>query len=376
MARIQVIYRIAAAPGEIEERSRSIAYEQTVEVPPELVPEEIKERIVGRVETLEERSDGWDVTISYKEELAASHLPQLLNLIYGNISIHPDIRVADLKLPSTFLQRFSGPRYGIRGIRDLLQVHDRPLLATALKPRGSKPAELAKVAHDFALGGGDLVKDDHNLVEDKPDVFRDRVRQCRDAVAKATRKTGKVTLYLPYLSAPTEELEERIHFLLEEEIPGVLLCPFLLGLDLTRSLLARFPLVSMAHPSFSGSYYQSRNQGVSHGIMLGTLLRLAGCDISVFPNHGGRFSFTQDECLEIQKKLNEPLGGLAPAFPAPAGGMNFERLPSMGKDYGKDAVYLIGGALIGHSNDLCQSTQRFLVEIEKIFSNIGSGEQR
>ena len=33
-------------------------------------------------------------------------------------------------------------------------------------------------------------------------------------------------------------------------------------------------------------------------------------DISIFPNHGGRFSFTREQCLGVAARLREPLGDL------------------------------------------------------------------
>lgn len=119
----------------------------------------------------------------------------------------------------------------------------------------------------------------------------------------------------------------------------------------------------MAHPALSGSLTNPEHTGIDHPLLLGTIFRLAGADLSVFPNFGGRFSFRREQCLSIAAALREPLGELKPAWPTPAGGMDYARLASMSEDYGRDSVFLIGGALLGHGPSLRESTRRFVDRI-------------
>ena len=56
-------------------------------------------------------------------------------------------------------------------------------------------------------------------------------------------------------------------------------------------------------------------------VLLGKLFRLFGADATIFPNHGGRFSFSRDTCLAIAKAAREPWSHVLPALPVPAGGM-------------------------------------------------------
>jgi len=88
--------------------------------------------------------------------------------------------------------------------------------------------------------------------------------------------------------------------------------------------------------------------------------RLAGADVTIFPNFGGRFSFSREACLAIADAAKQPLGGLKPIFPAPAGGMRVERVDDMLAFYGVDAVLLIGGDLHRHPNGIYAASQRFL----------------
>lgn len=371
MDAITVVYRLTCPADQVADISREIALEQTVEVPDWLVTcPKIRHEIVGRVlETaaVPGTTDLFDVRIAYAEELAANNLGQLLNLLFGNISLKRRIRLRDVRFPDAYLNRFRGPNFGIEGLRAALGVFGRPLLATALKPKGSSAEHLARLARDFAAGGGDLVKDDHNLVEADFDSFRQRIEQCHTAVKFGSDVSGRPCWYLPNLSASGGELERRIEFLIRSGIRGVLIAPMLVGLDEVRRLTETYPLLFLAHPTLTGTFFHDPTHGIDPGLMLGTLFRLAGCDGTIFPNRGGRFAFTDDECLQIAARAREPVGPLAPSWPAPAGGMSFDSLLSMSQSFGADAVYLIGGALLADSQNLAASTQRFLKRIQELF---------
>ncbi len=369
---IHATYHILAPAGEASRIAREIALEQTVEVPESLVTDErIRREVVGQVEAVEPlpgEAGRFAVRIAYNGDLASGQLPQLLNLLYGNISIKPGIRLVDFDLPGALLARFGGPRYGIEGLRALTGVYGRPLLATALKPRGSSAAALAALAGAFALGGGDIIKDDHNLVDADFDAWRERVSRCHEAVEAANVRTGRRALYLPNLLLRAGDFDRHLEFLVNQGVAGALVSPMLIGFDTTRWIAERYPLALMAHPAFSGVYYTDRQHGIAPGLALGRLMRLAGCDASVYPNAGGRFALTREECGGIAASLREPLGGLKPAWPAPAGGMNYEKLPAMAEQYGPDTIFLIGGALLSHSPDLAASARLFLDSVRRHFS--------
>jgi ribulose-bisphosphate carboxylase large chain len=371
MDSITVVYRLTCPADQVESLSRDIALEQTVEVPDRLITcPKIRHEIVGRVleiAPVPATRDQFDVRIAYAEQLAANNLGQLLNLLFGNISLKQRIRLREVRFPADYLQRFRGPNLGIDGLRAAFGVYGRPLLATALKPKGSSPEHLARLARDFAAGGGDLVKDDHNLVEADFDEFRQRVEQCQTAVRHGVDRSGRPCWYLPNLSATGGELERRIELLLKLGVRGALIAPMLLGLDEVRRIAQTYPLFFLAHPTFTGTFFHDPSHGIEPGVLLGTLFRLAGCDGTIFPNRGGRFAFSDADCLQIAEKARDELPPLAASWPAPAGGMSFDTLPGMCRSFGADAIYLIGGALLSDSADLAASTQRFLRKIAELF---------
>lgn len=342
--RLIAVYEVPGPAAEAEKTARAIAFEETVEVPFEFpLPSRIREEIVGRPGAVTAAGGGrFRVEIDFPASLAGGRIGALLNLVFGNASIWPGVRLVDLRFPDSFLSSFSGPNFGVPGLRSLLGVHGRPLLATALKPMGSTEVELAQAAAAFARGGGDIVKDDQNIVDASFAAFRSRVSRIAEAVSRHD------CLYFPHLSGPQEELEERLRFVLGCGLKGVLICPAIVGLDQVRALASRRKAVFMAHPAYSGAFYAERSHGIEHSLYLATMTRLAGADITVFPNAGGRFAFTPEECRGIAARSRDPLGRLSPIWPAPGGGMTLDNTASMAADFGTDAIWLIGGRLLMH----------------------------
>ena len=358
-ARIVVTYRIdpgiGVEPGTVAEAIRT---EQTIEFPFDLAPAWIQNEVVGCIEDIDQQV----VQISYPLGVTGGGLVQFLNVLWGNVSLLNGVRIIDLQLPTTFLAGFSGPRFGISGVRSIFNAPRRPLLCTALKPMGLSPEELGATAVTLARAGFDMIKDDHGLASQPWAPWAKRVQTISRLVCEIDASSDHHSVYMPALNVPANQLVAAAHQAKEWGAGALLVLPGLTGFDSLRMLAedSELNLPIMSHPSFLGSTVVNPQQGISHGIVFGTIMRLAGADISIFPNYGGRFSFSEQECEEIAQACAVPLGGLAPIFPSPGGGMTLDRVPEMLEFYGNDLTLLIGGAL--HRGDL-STNAREMVEI-------------
>ena len=144
----------------------------------------------------------------------------------------------------------------------------------------------------------------------------------------------------------------------------MLIAPLLIGPDTGFYLARKYDLAVMTHPTFTGTHFHDPRHGMTPAILLGTLFRLFGADISVFPNYGGRFTFTEAECQDLAEALRGSMKGLKPAFPSPAGGMTIEKINAMVDAYGHDTALLIGGALLRYSSDPEVSARAFVSALE------------
>lgn len=358
--RFNVRYRVFAADlVEARARADDIALEQTVEVPRDVVPAGyIEDVILGRVEEVTGEVGGTFLArISYSPDTVGHELPQLLNVIFGNSSIQKGLKVVGFDPGPVLPQRFGGARFGTVGLRALTGRKTGGFVCPVIKPQGSSSEWLARICYTTARAGADIIKEDHGLANQPAAPLRERIPRLADAVALANAERAAIgdptrALYFPNIGGHGDQVHDDAMFAKEAGADGVLLIPGLYGFD-AMNRLARDPefgLPIMAHPAHLGPYVLSADTGYSHGMMFGTLMRLAGADISVFPNHGGRFGFSAAECQQIVAACTDPAGCGQAILPSPGGGMGIDRLPDMMQLYGPDCVYLLGGNLLRYGD--------------------------
>ena len=365
--RIQAAYEFSGPPSEARGRAEALCVEQTIEFPADLVPDDdIRGQIIGRIESEEAVGPNTvRIGVSYAVETTGYELPQLLNVLFGNSSLLPGVKLVDVHVPPTLGEHLGGPRFGIDGLRRLFSAPDRPLLATALKPMGSSPERFAEMAYQLALGGMDMIKDDHSLANQPFAEYAARVTACAAAVRRANDLTGLNAIYMPSVNAPQRLLEERMRIALDAGAGGLLILPGITGFDHMRDLASRTDVgvPIMGHPALLGGFVSSETGGISHRVLYGTWMRYAGADLSIFPNYGGRFSFSPEACTEIAQACREPIDGIAPIFPSPGGGMTMDRVAEIVDFYGSDVALLIGGDL-HRGESLAKTAETFRNAVE------------
>lgn len=363
--------------------ARELCLEQTVELPNTLeAVKKVEAYTVGQVERIMEvkpaisvsssatnKSNLYNVTVGFPNATSGDELSQFLNVVFGNTSLKKGVSVANVTLSQTLQtneQMFPGPKFGIQGLRDLLGVPQAPLLCTALKPMGASAQDFAKMAYGLAKGGIDIIKDDHGLANQIWAPFHERVKLCAEAVRRACQETGKKCLYAPCLNAPMDKIVERANYAKQVGAGAVMVLPGITGWDSVRVLAAdrHFNLPILVHPAMLGGWLDSEDDedftsnghihhphGLSHTFLFGVLPRLCGGDAVIFPNAGGRFQFTTDECQAVADGCRRPMGRMRAILPSPAGGMKLHRVEEMRRTFGDDTLFLIGGALLEQGPD-------------------------
>lgn len=361
MERFKVSYRVKASTlRQAQEVVDWVRFEQSVELPPDVLDDAIKETIVGQIEELaEEEAPFYKAVVSFPVDLMGDEITQLLNVLMGNVSLNAAVKVVGLEWEK-IQDLFRGPRFGMDGLRALWGVSpQRPLSCTALKPVSSSAGKLGKMCYELALGGLDIIKDDHGIANQPWAVFEDRLRACTIAVKRAWEQSGHRAHYFPNITATYEETLFRYQRAAELGADGVLICPHLVGLDILKRLSAhpaRLPI--MAHPAFSGSLVQF-DGGFSHAFLYGDLWRALGADFSIYPNVGGRFTFDGEVCEAINRSCRQAFLGFKKSFPTPGGGIEAKRIRDWINLYGSDTCFLVGGSLRRHPQGLQAAARAF-----------------
>jgi ribulose-bisphosphate carboxylase large chain len=362
---LRVTYIVQAPPTTIEARAEALLLEQTVELPRAAIRDPwVSDHILGQVELIE--ADGpshFRVEIAHPLATTALDPAQLLNVVFGNCSLQPDVMLTDVELPGEASAWLPGPRLGISGLRRFTGVEARPLLATALKPMGLDPQQLAGLCRTFARAGIDLVKDDHGLADHAFCPFEARVEACLRAVEETADDTGRRTLYVPNLMGTPDRVLRQLEFARAAGAPAVMISPMIVGLPLLHQLAGEADgLPIFAHPALGGVLR------AEEPVLFGKLFRWYGADAVIFPHAGGRFSYSQETCRRLAATLRKP-GPLArPAFPVPAGGISVDRVAELLTFYGPDCILLIGGSLYEAGSALFDRTKALVDEVARVAS--------
>jgi ribulose-bisphosphate carboxylase large chain len=359
---LQARYRVRSDARSIESRAHAIAVEQSVEMPPAAIEEAfVRSEIVGRVLAIEEIESGlFEVGIAFSTETIGEDAGQLINVLFGNTSLHEDVILHDVELSRELVAAFGGPRQGLHELRRRVGAAGRALSCSALKPQGLPPAKLADLARRFVAGGIDYVKDDHGLADQGYSPFAARV----EAIVAAMRSPGsggdRRARYVPSLSGDLGRMRRQIAVAVDMGVDTFLIAPMIAGLSNFQRLVKESPrLAFIAHPTLAGA------ARLAPSLLIGKLFRLLGADAVIFPNYGGRFGYSPATCRAIACAARAEWNGLRPAVPVPAGGMSPDRVPEMLEFYGPDVMLLIGGALLAARERLVAETAAFVAEIER-----------
>src|SRR5713226_5495986 len=359
---LEAVYRVRADASSIEDRARAIAVEQSVEMPVEAIEDEtVLSSIVARVVAIEQRDVGtFEVRVALAAETVGRDPGQLINMLFGNTSIHDDVVLHDAEIPGELARSFGGPRHGLSGLREKVGARDRALTCSALKPQGLPPERLAALAEKFARGGVDYVKDDHGLADQAYSPFAARVAAIAPALRAVEQATGRAARYVPSLSGDLDSMRRQVAVAREFGVDALMVAPMIAGLSNFHRLVRDNPdLAFVAHPALAGA------ARIDPAFLFGTLFRLLGADAVVFPNHGGRFGYSPETCRAIARAALADRAGMRPSVPTPAGGMSLERVPEMLDFYGKDTMLLIGGALLAERERLVEATAAFVAAVER-----------
>ncbi|MGD0102436.1 MAG: RuBisCO large subunit C-terminal-like domain-containing protein [Rhodopila sp.] len=355
-SRFTVTYHVRGTAADIEARAQAIAVEQSVEIPLEAVRDEtVLSDIVGTVQGIDDLGGGvFAVRIGLATATVSHDSGQFLNMVFGNTSLQDEVVLRDIEVPGVLAQAFGGPRHGIAALRLRLNVRDRAMTGSALKPQGLPADALAALAEKLAAGGLDFIKDDHGLADQHYSPFAERVRACAAGVARGVRATGHPTRYIPSLTGNLDQLRTQVRLARNTGLDCVMLAPMICGFPAMQALVRDFPdMAFFAHPSLGGA---SR---IAPELLIGKLFRMIGADAVIFPNFGGRFGYSPATCRDLANNARRSGDGMRSALPVPAGGMTLDRTREILDFYGKDTMLLIGGNLLMAGDRITEKAEQF-----------------
>lgn len=313
-----------------------------------------------------------DIRIAYPDINFSKDIASLLVTVFGKLSMDGQIKLLDIEFSNDYLAAFPGPKFGVQGVRDLLGVHDRPLLMSIFKSViGHDLPELREQFYQQALGGVDLIKDDEILFENPLTPIEQRVEVCLQAAEEARKQTGQKLLYAANLTGPVFELKEQARKAIRAGANALLFNVLAYGFDALAELAqdASINVPIAAHPALAGALYPSTYHGISASLLLGKLMRLAGADLVLFPSPYGSVVMPKEENMAVAAALRAS-GPQRTSFAVPSAGIHPGLVPMIVRDFGQDVIVNAGGGIHGHPLGTAAGGRAFRQAIDAVVKGV------
>ncbi|HBE17784.1 MAG TPA: 2,3-diketo-5-methylthiopentyl-1-phosphate enolase [Cyanobacteria bacterium UBA11149] len=301
------------------------------------------------------------VTIRFPEINVENDIPSLLTMIFGKYSMAGVGKVMAVRLPDNY-GRY--PQVGITGIRERLNVFNRPLIMAIFKPAlGLSAEDHATILQEVAGAGLDIIKDDEIMGDLDVAPTLKRLAACRRVLDKVKAETGRNVLYAVNVTGSADRLIEKARLLVREGANALLLNVLTYGFYVLDSLAAdgEINVPIFAHPAFAGAICAAPNYGMAYSVVLGTLMAYGGADAVLYPAHYGSLPFEATEEGRIRDILRR-----RGVFPVPSAGIHPGIVPRVLADYGNDVILNAGTGIMEHPDSPAAGVKAFFEALARV----------
>lgn len=294
------------------------------------------------------------LTLSWPLENIGPSLPNLMATVAGNLfelRQFSGVRILDIRLPTAFGDAYPGPKFSVRGTRQLAGVARGPLIGTIIKPSvGLRPAEVGDLVARLAQAGIDFIKDDELQADGPACPFEDRARAVMRVINDHAQRSGRKIMFAFNVTGEIDEMRNR-HDLVQA-LGGTCVMVSLnsVGLSGMIALGRHSQLPIHAHRNGWGYLTRAPMLGWSY-VAWQKFWRLAGADHMHVNGLQNKFCETDDSVIASAKECLTPMFADKPCLSMPvfSSGQTVaqpaETLARLGSD---DLIYAAGGGVMGH----------------------------
>lgn len=277
-------------------------------------------------------------------------LPMMLTTTLGNdSSTSVEAKLVDLELPTSLSEQFTGPSFGVEGVRDLTGVRDRPLLLNMIKPCTGLTLEAARdIFRETALGGIDLIKDDELTANPDYSPVAERVRLFTKAAAEAAEETGVETVYIPNVTDRPDRMLDTARRAVDAGARALMASYATVGYGSFEALAESADVPVLGHFAGVAPFFEGPTTGMSAPLAMGLLPRLAGADLTLVMTPYSGYPIRHLQYVRTAHQLLLPRPSIAPTMPVIGGGVHPGTVHRYVSDLGTDIVLGVGGAIQGH----------------------------
>lgn len=287
--------------------------------------------------------------------------------------------VERVALPDTFIDRFTGPRFGVAGIRSVLGVYGRPPLGLVLKPRFAVSIDtLTRVAKEALRGGCDFICDDVLFMDPGGDLsFERRVARMVEVARDETARAGeKKSYFCNVVASPQTAMAFAVHAI-AEGVDGLIANAFAMGVGALEDFVAYLDGEELGVPVIStnmGVGVMSRGTIHDHGIVTQTgisdatvakLCRLAGAD-GIHTGTVGGECYGEMEWNRTNHAIAGKMRGIAPSIAVAAGDLGLKLLWPNISSLGPEVIIEVESGVINYPDGVEAGARAFRTFLERL----------
>ena len=322
-------------------------------------------KILGKKEDLVKKREGI-VKIAFplvNINLENDGISQMLCHFMGgqlDINMFQKCVLKDFQLPEKSKKHFLGPKFGIKGFRDFVNNHDRPLLGAIIKPKvGATKEILLEMTKQLVEGGVEFIKEDE--IMSNPDVapLEERVPYIMNYLNSIERKV----VYCFSITSDFPHCLERVKLVHKLGGNGVHI-NFWSGLGVYNAI-RKLDLPIFLHFQKSGDKILTNKRHDFHieWPVICKIARMSGADFIHAGMWGGYYHEEEEDLRRTFAALKDgdDYEGTVPAL---SGGMHPGLVGAVKNQFGNDVMCSCGGSIHGHPSGTLAGTKAMQQAIE------------
>ena len=336
---------------------------------PELIKKYSAKYIPSSIKEIDKST--YCVSVTYPKDNCEESLSMILSAAGGDVfnikDLYP-IKILDIQIPDVvFTQKYTGPQFGVKGLRKEFNITKRPLLIGPVKPCvGMNSTDFAARAFQALKGGTDIVKDDELICNPPYNTLEERVKSVVTATREAEQVTGEKKMYFSFIGGGSpKEIMESAAKAKALGVDGYMIAPTINGIEIIRDL-KEFNLPIIAHNALWYAMH-TKYHGISFSVFA-QFQRFCGADIVISPAPYGTFEvMTQEEHIKSTEKLLQKSDLVESTFPAFCGGQSPKTIPYLRKDVGSnDFIVVAGTSLYDHPEGPAEGSK----QLKKVLNSV------
>ena len=302
-------------------------------------------------------------------------VPQILSVIAGNLfglESVSKLRLEDVFFPRSIQDMYKGPKFGVEGMRKLLDRPEKPLVGTIVKPKiGLSPKDTANYVYEAGAGGLTNSKDDETLTNQKFCPIEDRTVAVAEALDRLESEGHKM-MHAINVSTNGDrivELAEKVQsWGAKELMVDVITCGFGAVQALAEDPSIKVPI--HVHRTMHGAFTRDPLHGIAM-LPITKLVRMCGGDALHIGTLGvGKMSGDPKGDLSNLDACLDSTGGYRTVMPVLSGGVYPGMIGRMIQIAGKNVQVQAGGGVSGHPGGVRKGAMAMCQAIDAAFLDI------